>query len=136
MTAVATKLRFFVDETSLGVGKALAAARKDVVHVGHPLIPEVPVGTLDVDWIPAVAARGLVILSRDRHIRTNPAERAQLRAAALRVFWVSGKKDMNSWDTLARLVRRWDEIERLLTERGPGPWFMAINAQSVSELTV
>jgi len=136
MTAVASKLRFFVDETSLGVGKALAAARKDVIHVGHPLIPDVPFGALDIEWIPAVAARGLVLLSRDRHMRTNPAEREQLRAAGLRTFWVAGKKDLNSWDTLVRLVHRWGDIERIVLERGPGPWFMSINEHSVSELTV
>jgi hypothetical protein len=37
-------LRFFVDESILGVGKALAIARTDVIHTGHPLIPEVPLG--------------------------------------------------------------------------------------------
>ena len=41
------RLRFYVDESTLGLGKALAAAREDVVHAGHPLVPECPVGALD-----------------------------------------------------------------------------------------
>ena len=33
-------LRFYVDESALGLGKVLATARTDTIHVGHPLIPE------------------------------------------------------------------------------------------------
>lgn len=44
------------------VGRA-RVARKDTIHVGHPLIPEFPRGCLDVDWIPAVAARGLMAIA-------------------------------------------------------------------------
>jgi hypothetical protein len=51
------RLRFYVDESALGLGKTLAAARDDVIHAGHPLIPECPLGTLDPEWIKAVAAR-------------------------------------------------------------------------------
>lgn len=91
MLARAGELRFFVDETSLGLGKALAIARRDVVHTGHPLIPEVPIGALDTTWIPAVAGRDLAVISRDRHIRTKPGELLLLRQHGLRVFWISGK---------------------------------------------
>ncbi len=136
MTADPASLRFFVDESALGVGKALAIARKDVIHAGHPLIPEVPTGTLDPDWIPAVANRGLAVIARDRHIRTKPAEVALLRQHELRVFWIAGRKDLSSWDYLVRLVRRWGDIERELETRGSGPWFVAINEGSTSEVRV
>jgi hypothetical protein len=75
-------LRYFVDESLMGLGKALAIARRDVVHPGHPLIPEVPVGALDTDWIPAVARRDLVAICRDRRIRTKSGELAILRASS------------------------------------------------------
>jgi hypothetical protein len=91
MTADPSKLRFFVDESALGVGKALCAARRDVIYAGHALIPEVPLGTIDPVWIPAVAARGLAVIARDRHIRTKPGERELLRAHGLRVFWIGGR---------------------------------------------
>ncbi len=42
MTADPEQLRFYVDESALGIGKALAAARRDTVHIGHALIPECP----------------------------------------------------------------------------------------------
>ncbi len=50
-----TGLRFFVDETSLGLGKMLAIARPDVVHPGHRNLPSIPTGTLDIDWMPVVS---------------------------------------------------------------------------------
>lgn len=51
------------------------------------------------------------------------------------MFWIAGKRDLSNWDYLVRLVRRWDDLERVLTERGNGPWFMAINENSISEIT-
>jgi PIN like domain len=136
MTADAAALRFFVDESALGLGKALAVARTDVIHAGHPLIPEVPVGSLDPDWIPAVAARNLAVIARDRRIRTKPGELRLLRDHQLRVFWIAGKRDLTTWGYLVRLVRRWDDVEQALLDRGSGPWFVAINEGGVSALTV
>ncbi len=136
MTADLKNLRFFVDENILGVGKSLAIARDDAIHTGHPLIPEVPVGTLDTDWIPAVAARNLVVISRDKAIRTKPAEIALLRAHDLRIFWIARKKDRGTWGNLVLLVRRWEEIESIVANRGPGPWFMAMGESRISEFAV
>jgi hypothetical protein len=126
MTADPDNLRFFVDESLMGIGKSLAAARTDVVHTGHRLIPEIPVGTLDTVWIPAIAGRELVVIARDRHIRTRPAELLLLHEHGLRVFYVAGKKDLSNWDYLTRLVRRWDDMEHEIDARGPGPWFVEI----------
>jgi hypothetical protein len=48
VTADRDHLRFYVDESALGLGKALEAARRDTVHAGHKLIPECPLGVLDL----------------------------------------------------------------------------------------
>lgn len=133
MPADPARLRFFVDESILGLGKALAIAREDVIHAGHPLIPEVPTGTLDPVWMPAIAARSLVVIGRDRRIRSKPVELTLLHQHGLRVFWIAGKRDLNSWGYLTRIVRRWDEIERVIADRGAGPWFMEVREQSVAE---
>lgn len=136
MTADPQNLRFFVDESALGVGKALTIARRDVIHVGHPLIPQVPLGALDPNWIPAVATLGLTVIARDRHIRTKPGELALLRAHGLRVFWIGGKRDLSTWDSLVRLVRRWEDIEQALNSRGAGPWFLSVNDHNLTDITV
>src|SRR3954468_1507040 len=126
MTADPSSLRFFFDESALGVGKAPAVARRDVVHAGHALIPEVPLGSLDPVWMPAVALRDLIVIGRDRRIRSKPGELALLLDSGLRVFWIAGKRDLSTWDYLVRLINRWQDMEKVITERGPGPWFMAM----------
>lgn len=136
MAAIATELRFYVDESALGLGKSLAAARKDTIHVGHPLIPECPLGVLDPDWIPAVARRGLVAIGRDKHIRTRPAEITQICGAGLRVFRIGGKRDMSTWDWLTRMVRRWDDIERVVQTRPEGPWIYLVNDKGLVEVPI
>lgn len=128
------RLRFYVDESALGLGKALTAARFDTVHVGHPLVPECPYGTLDPDWMPAVAARGLIAIGRDRRMRTRPAEVHLIRESGLRVFRIGGKRDETTWGWLTWMVRRWDDIEEIVDTRGPGPWWYIITERSVREL--
>lgn len=127
-------LRFYVDESALGLGKALAIARRDTIHVGHPLIPECPLGALDPDWMGAVGRRGLVAIGRDKHIRTRPVELAQFRAAGLRVLRIGGKKDLPTWEWLVRVVRRWDDIELLANARPTGPWLYLINENGLVEV--
>lgn len=135
MTADRDALRFYVDESALGLGKALAAARRDTVHVGHSLIPECPLGVLDVDWIPAVAARNLIVIGRDKRIRTKPEEIRRLLEAGLRVLRIGGKRDLSTWDWLARLVRHWDQIETIVRVRPSGPWFYVVNEGGLSEVS-
>jgi hypothetical protein len=130
------QLRFFVDESALGLGKTLALARRDVIHTGHTLIPEVPLGALDPVWMPEVARRGLVVIGRDKRIRSKPAELAILRAHGLRIFWLAGKRDLSTWDALVRIVRRWAEIEQAIDANGSGPWFVAINDGNLTEIVV
>jgi hypothetical protein len=136
MAADPAGLRFFVDESLMGIGKALSYARRDVIHAGHPLTPGAHAGALDPDWMPVVAAADLAVICRDRKLRTRPGEVELLRQHGLRVFYLSGKKDLSNWDYLVRIVRRWGDIERTLEERGPGPWFMAVSDLRVSEVKV
>ena len=127
---------WFVDETSLGLAKMLAIARDDVLHPGHHDLPLVPTGTLDPVWMPIVAGMGLVVISRDKRIRTKPAELATFTSAGLRVFWIAGKRDLNNWETLKLIVKWWDRMEQIVRDRGPGPWFQAIHDTRIRELTV
>lgn len=124
-------LRFFADESVLGLGLALARLRPDTVHPGHALIPEVERGALDPDWIPRIAARGLIAIGRDKRVRTKPAEKQAIIDHGLRYIWVGGKQDESSWDWMRRLTKYWDDIEKLINELGPGPWFITVNRGGV-----
>lgn len=133
MVAVDGLVRFYVDESAMGLGLALTAARKDTIHCGHPLIPECPPRASDVVWIPAVAARGLVVIARDKKLRTKPVEIRALWDNGLRVFCIGGKRDLSTWGWLERVVRHWPRMERLIEERGPGPWIYMLNEKNVEE---
>lgn len=120
--------RFFVDENDLALARALASARHDVVHPGHGRLAEVPKGTPDVDWMPIVAAKDLVVISRDKKIRTRTAELAAYRECGLRVFFLTGTTSQDTWESLSILVRRWEQIEEIITEEGRGPWAYSATA--------
>jgi hypothetical protein len=135
MTAVAEEVRFYVDESALGLGKTLAAARKDVIHVGHPLIPECPVGAIDPVWMPIVAAKDLVVIIRDQ-LRAQEVEREAVREYGLRVFCLGGKRDLPTWEWLAQMVRFWDRMERIVDARPKGPWFYMITANGLTEVNL
>jgi hypothetical protein len=135
VAAVAEEVRFYVDESALGLGKTLAAARKDVIHIGHPLIPECPVGTIDPVWMPIVAAKGLVVIIRDK-LRAQEAEREAIREHGLRVFWLGGKKDLSTWGWLGQMMRFWDRIESIIDSRPDGPWLYMITGRGLDEVNL
>lgn len=133
MAARAGEERFFADESVLGVGKALTIARRDTIHTGHPLIPEVPLGAKDPEWIPLVADRGLVALGRDGKMRTRPGEKELIIEHKLRVIRIGDKRDLNGWDMLVRFVRYWGAIEEEIARRGEGPWFLLLMPDGLHE---
>ena len=83
--------------------------------------------------MPIVARRGLIVIARDKKIRTKPAELAAFKAHGLRAFWIGGKRDLSNWLALVRIVERWNDVERIVATRGEGPWFIAINEREIIE---
>jgi len=86
-------LTFFLDHQigRFQVAQALRSAGANVeVHLDH-----FPGDAPDVEWIPEIARRGWILITKDQHIRRNPLERAAYEAAKLRGFVVTGK-DMNA----------------------------------------
>jgi hypothetical protein len=127
--------RYFADENALGLAKLLIrAGRSDLVHPGHQSVPEVPLGTRDLDWMPVAAGLGLIVLTRDRRIRTRPTELATYRARGLRSVWIGGRHDLRP----ARQVETFLEHERRLhrgaLKRGPGLWAVALTPSGVRPL--
>ncbi len=131
-------LRFFVDENMLAVGYALAAVREDVAYPGHPLLPEVPRGTLDTDWLPIVGAGGydLAVFTRDKGIQRKTGEAIALRDHGVRMFVLTGKRDLTAWEKLDLLVRSWPRIEKSVATNGAGPWAQRVTAAGVRDLVL
>ncbi len=128
--------RFFVDENDLALGRSLALARKDVLHPGHVRLPDVPLGTPDATWLPTIGRLGLVVITRDKKIRSRPAEAELVIATGVRGFVLTSAGDLSTWDTLSMLVRQWDALERYLAEHPAGAWLAALTSQGVRPLRV
>lgn len=115
-----------MDESALGLGKLLARTRGDVIYTGHSNLPEIPLGTIDVEWMPIVAERDWIAIRRDRRIHTRPLEVRVFSEVGLRTVWLGGKKDMGSHQQLDLVLRHWQALEDRREELGPGPWSVTL----------
>ena len=89
MNLRAAQVRIYLDADVLGLGKILAGLRNDVTYLGDPgavihkrqraPCPIMSPDVLDMDWIPQVAARGWLIITRDSMIIQNRNEIAAVR---------------------------------------------------------
>lgn len=126
---------YFTDENALGLGKLLRrSGRDDVLHPGHEDLPEVSLGTLDLDWMPIVAARGLIVLTRDRRIRTRPAELRAYLEHGIRSVWIGAKQDLGPRAQVELFIEHESRLQREITKRGPGPWALAMSPSGVRPL--
>lgn len=128
---------YFTDENTLGLGKLLVrAGRDDVIYPGHEALPDVPVGTLDLDWMPIIARLDLVVVTRDRRIRTRPAELRAYWEFGIRSVWLGAKQDMGPRDQLQLFLRHEERLRREIVKRGAGPWALAIGSAGPRPLTL
>ena len=128
-------VQYFADENALGLAKLLIrAGREDIVHPGHELLPSVPLGTLDTDWMPEVAHHDLIVLSRDRRFRSRPAELAAYRNLGIRSVWIGGKKDLSPLDQMSIFLKHESRLQREAIKRGPGPWALSMSPSSLRPL--
>jgi hypothetical protein len=74
--------------------------------------------THDVDWIPAVSAAGLAILTRDNKILSRRRELDTVLASRAQLFAISGAAPLSTWQQLEVVVRQWDAMEVARQERG------------------
>ncbi|WP_460476471.1 PIN-like domain-containing protein [Brachybacterium huguangmaarense] len=66
----------------------------------------------------ASARRGLIVLTRDRRIRTRPAERRIDIEASVRSVWIGAKRDLNPSDQLELFLRHEARLRREIVKRG------------------
>lgn len=120
----------------MGVAKVLATdhGRADVVFPGHLLLPEIPRGSTDNDWMTVVGRLGWIVLTRDRRIRTRPAELEAYRASGIRSVWMGGKHDHSPHDLAAMFLRHEPRLLQLATRLGAGPWATTMTKNGVREL--
>ena len=128
---------YFTDENTLGLGKLLRrAGRNDVVYPGHEDLPDVPVGTPDLDWMPVIARRNLIVVTRDRRIRTRPAELRAYWEHGIRSVWIGAKQDLGPSQQVELFLQHEERLRREITKRGSGPWALAMSPSGVRPLNL
>lgn len=126
---------YFADENALGFAKLLArSGRFDIVHPGHENLPEVPLGALDLEWMPVVGEREFIVVTRDRRIRTRPAEIDAYLSFGIRSVWLGAKQDLRADEQVELFLRHEMRLQREIIKLGPGPWALALNVNGLRPL--
>lgn len=122
-------IRVYFDADVLGLAKLLCQERADFTFPGDPggrvkkrERPPCPITSPDVKdsvWIPDVAARGWLIVTRDRAIQENRAEINAVREHGARMVNLASVDAGRTWTQLEVFMSRWREIEALIDEPGP-----------------
>lgn len=108
-------MKYIFDENiAPQVAKGLKAFGKDVSHITDHL----PRGSKDVDVLKYVGERGYTLITRDRKIYKNPAEKNAIYKFCVGVFELIGK-DMSLWARVKQVVRGWEQIDKIANSTEP-----------------
>jgi hypothetical protein len=113
----------FLDETNHGpsVADPLRAQGYEVVCLNE----EFPLGTKDEDWIPHVARRGWVILTRDRAQDINDLELLLLYRYAAKRYLIAGAAALTGRKIAERIISHYYKIVNTHTNQ-PAPFVYSI----------
>lgn len=124
-------VRFYFDADVLGVAKVVAALRYDVTYPGDPgatihrrIRPACPITTpaaRDESWIPEVACRGWLVVTRDRHTQGRP-EIAAVRDSGTKMVTLSAADAGSIWNPTGGRDDELAELEDLASQEGPFVW--------------
>lgn len=115
-------VRFYFDADVLGLAKVVAGLRSDATYPSDPgavihkrTRPPCPItdtATPDRIWIPEVAERGWLIITRDSRIQDHRAEITAVKDHNAKMVALSGKDARNTWQQLEVLLSQWRGIEQ------------------------
>ena len=74
---------------------------------------------LDPDWIPEVAGRGWLIITRHSRIIENRNEVAAVRENSAKMVALNQQDAQTKWGQLEVFMTQWRRIEALISEPGP-----------------
>jgi hypothetical protein len=137
-------VRFYLDADVLGLAKVLAALRNDITYPGdpgatihrrqRPPCPITEVSARDTEWLPEVARRGWLIVTRDSRIQGHRAEIAAVRDNGARMVALAGKEAVGIWAQLEVLMCQWRAIERRMDD--PGPFIFTATRSSLRRVSL
>lgn len=114
----------FVDRSvPKGVADALKQVRDDVYWL-EDVFEE---GWIkDREWIPEIGARGWLVISKDKKIRTRQEERRAIRDNNVGCFILNYKQPLNRWEILKLVASSLDEMEEKFANT-PRPFMYLID---------
>ena len=86
--------------------------------------------TKDPAWLAEAGTREWVVITRDKKIRTRPAERRAIVKKNVGAFIIAQRQPLARWDVLKIVVGNLDEIERLFAET-PRPFIFTITSVGI-----
>ena len=123
------EVRFYFDADVLGLAKVIDKLRADITYPGdeggiihrkrRAPCPITTTASLDVEWIPEVAARRWLVITRDSNIQARPAELEAVRVHGARIVALAGRDAVRRWDQLEILMCQWRRIDALTATAGP-----------------
>jgi hypothetical protein len=123
------EVRFYIDADVLGLAHVLADLRIDVTYPGdrgatfhkreRPSCPITTTSAKDTEWIPQVADRGWLIITRDGNIQAHRQEIAMVQNHAARMVALSTEHARGTFAQLEIVMCQWRQIERLADQPGP-----------------
>jgi hypothetical protein len=132
VTDRAAQVRIYIDADIRGLGLIIGALRFDVTYPGDPGAdihrrkrPPCPITTpdvLDTEWIPEVARRGWLIVTRDSRIIENRSEIAAVRENRAKMVALNQQDASTKWRQLEVFMTRWRDIDKLVDAPGPFIW--------------
>ena len=142
MTPRLAQVRIYVDADILGLGKILAGLRSDVTYPGdpgavvrrqkRPPCPLTDPAMLDTDWIPKVASRGWLIVTRDSRISERRSEITAVRENNAKMAALNPLDAQTKWEQLEVFMTQWRQIEALINE--PGPFIWRVSRTTMTEI--
>jgi hypothetical protein len=136
------QVRIYVDADILGLGKILAGLRSDVTYPGdpgavvrrqkRPPCPLTDPAMLDTDWIPKVASREWLIVTRDSKISERRSEITAVRENNAKMAALNPHDAQTKWDQLEVFMTQWRQIEALINE--PGPFIWRVSRTTMTEI--
>lgn len=121
-------VRFYFDADVLGLAKVVATMRSDITYPGDPgavihkrrrppCAMQPPMD--DLIWLPYVAQRGWLIVTRDANIQENRAEIDAVLEHGAKMVALASSDATNKWAQLEVLMTQWRAIEALHELPGP-----------------
>ena len=144
MNLRAAQVRIYVDADLLELGKILAVLRNDVTYLGDPgavihkrqraPCPITSPDVRDTDWIPQVASRGWLIITRDSMIIQNRNEFAAVRENNAKMVALNQRDAQNKWGQLELFMTQWRRIEALTS--GPGRFIWRVSRTAMTPIAL